>query len=178
MAQLPNSTKRREKGQSLVEFALVLMFIILPLTFVFIDGALMLFTLSNVTNAAREGAHAGSIYQTFTSQGGTQAFSDYTAQIDGERKTAITQAIREWLRSVPLVDPQQCTNDTNLIITYDPDPPALGNPFRELNALKVQLTCPHRLLFGLVGASQVNLTGEATMKIEPGGVYSPTVSLP
>ncbi len=178
MAQTPNSTKPREKGQSLVEFALVLTFIILPLIFVFIDGALILFTLSNVTNAAREGAHAGSIYQTAISQGSTQTFADYIAQIDGERKTAITQAIRDWLRSVPLVDPQQCTDDTNLIITYDPDPPDIGNPYRELNGLTVKLTCPHRLLFGLVGASQANLTGEATMKIEPGGVYSPTASLP
>ncbi len=70
-----------QRGQALVEFALVLMFIILPFTFVLVDGALTLFTLANVTNAAREGARAGSIYQ--TSAPGT------VAAIDAARKTYV-----------------------------------------------------------------------------------------
>ena len=162
-----------QRGQSLVEFALVLMFIILPFAFVLVDGAMMLFTLSNVTNAAREAARAGSIYQTHTSQGGAQSFADYWAQIDGERKNEIKNRVREWLQQVPLVDPEQCLDDTHLTITYDPPAPDVGNGFRELDGLTVKVVCPHRLLFGLVGASQIDLTGEARMKIEPGGTCPP-----
>ena len=53
---------RSESGQALVEFALVLLFMILPFTFVLVDGSLTLFTLASVTNAACEGARAAAIY--------------------------------------------------------------------------------------------------------------------
>ena len=168
-----NSQDQSQRGQALVEFALVLMFIILPFAFILVDGAMMLFTLSNVTNAAREAAHAGSIYQTHASQGVTQSFADYWAQIDGERKNEIKNRVRKWLRQVPLVDPEQCLDDTHLTIIYDPPAPDVGNGFRELDGLTVKVVCPHRLLFGLVGASQIDLTGEARMKIEPGGTCPP-----
>ena len=52
------SKDQSQRGQALVEFPLVLMFIILPLTFVFVAGAIMLFTYAEVTNAAREAARA------------------------------------------------------------------------------------------------------------------------
>ena len=52
-----------QRGQALVEFALVLLFVILPFTFVLVDGAIMLFTYSEVTNAAREGARGWPIYE-------------------------------------------------------------------------------------------------------------------
>ncbi len=58
-----NSWRQRQQGQALIEFALVLLFIILPITFVLVDGALMLFTHVEVTNAAREGARAAAIFQ-------------------------------------------------------------------------------------------------------------------
>ncbi len=156
--------RSREHGQSLVEFALVLMFIILPVTFVLVDGAMLLFTLSNVTNAAREAAHAGSIYQTLAPQGGTQTFADYSAQIDNERLTSIRQETQR--RLGPLVAYSQCAVD----VSYYPAAPDIGNPFREMNGLTVRVACPRRLLFGLVNASVITLTSESTMKIEPGGV--------
>ena len=52
------SKTQTQRGQALVEFALVLLFIILPLTFVLVDGSLMLFTYVEVTNGAREAARA------------------------------------------------------------------------------------------------------------------------
>ncbi len=151
--------RSREHGQSLVEFALVLMFIILPLTFVFIDGAITLYTLANVTNAAREAARAGSIYQ-------APGYAPYST-IDISR----TNYIRSYLTSDPygrlrnLVDVNQCTITT----TYNPATPTVGNPYRELDSMTVNLACPRRLLFGLVGTSSITLTSQSTMKIEPGG---------
>ena len=44
---------QEESGQALVEFALVLMFVILPFTFVLVDGAMLLFSQAALTNAAR-----------------------------------------------------------------------------------------------------------------------------
>ena len=148
-----------------MEFALVLLFIILPITFVIIEGAIVLFTLSNVTNAAREGAHAGSIYQTSTPQEGTQTFDDYWAQIDNDRLAYIRQEAQA--RLGPLVAFSECATT----VTYGLPTPDIGNPFRELDSLTVRLECPRRLLFGLVSAGTITLTSESTMKIEPGGVH-------
>ena len=160
-----NSWRQRQQGQALIEFALVLLFIILPITFVLVDGALMLFTLSNVTNAAREGARAGSIYQTNISQGTTQTFADYWVQIDNARLAYIRQEVKA--RLGPLVAFSQCS----ITVRYPTDPD-VGNPFRELNSFTVRVACPHRLLFGLVNASTITLASESTMKIEPGGVQN------
>ena len=146
-----------QRGQALVEFALVLMFVILPFTFVLVDGALTLFTLANVTNAAREGARAGSIYQ--TSASGT------VGTIDAERNTYARSQASDMLG--PLVDFSACNAG---IISYSPITPTLGNPYREMDSLTFRLACPRRLLFGLVGTGVVMLTSEATMRIEPGGV--------
>lgn len=151
-------------GQSLVEFALVLMFVILPFTFVLVDGAMVLFTLVNVTNAAREGARGGSIYQTTTPPSASQTFADQVAAIDAARLAYVQQTVQE--RLGPLVAVSQCTTT----ITYRPATPGLGNPYRALDDVTLRLACPRRLLFGLVDAGSVTLTSEATMRIEPGGV--------
>ncbi len=156
-----NST---EHGQALVEFALVLMFVILPFTFVLVDGAMVLFTLANVSNAAREGARGGSIFQTTTAPTSDQTFADQVAAIDAARLTAVRQSARQLLG--PLVTFNQCTTT----IAYSPATPVIGNPYRELDSLTLTLACPRRLLFGLVNAGSVTLTSQATMRIEPGGV--------
>ena len=154
-----------QQGQALVEFALVLIFIILPITFVIVDGALTLFTLTNVTNAVREGTRAGAIYQTSTAQQSNQSFEDYQAQIDTERRASIQAEIQN--RLGPLVG---CAAPT---ITYSPATPQAGNPYRASAQLTVNLTCTRRLLFGLVNAATIDLKGSATMRIEPGGVRNP-----
>jgi len=153
-----------ERGQALVEFALVLMFIILPLTFVLVDGAMVLFTLANVSNAAREGARGGSIFQTNTPPLPSQTFAEQVAAIDAGRTTFIRQSAQNMLG--PLVAFDQCATS----IAYSPETPAIGNPYRELDSVSVTLACPRRLLFGLVNAGTVTLTSQSTMRIEPGGV--------
>lgn len=52
--------RRREEGQDIVEYALVLPFLLL-LTFSIIDGGWLSFRYNTLANAAREGARAGII---------------------------------------------------------------------------------------------------------------------
>lgn len=151
-------------GQALVEFAFVLLFIILPVTFVLVDGAVTLFTLANVTNATREAARGGSIYQFPTGFDPDVTFANQVATIDAARSTFIQQQARGMLG--PLVAFSQCTT----MISYSPTVPVTGNPYRALDSMTVQLACPRRLLFGLVSASTITLTGQSTMRIEPGGI--------
>jgi Flp pilus assembly protein TadG len=163
------SKDHSQHGQALVEFALVLLFIILPLIFVFVEGALLLFTLANVTNAAREGARAGSIYQTSTSSG------TYAA-IDVERVNCIrTDLGVTGLTTTCQADPYGHlrnlvnVNQCSITADYGPAVPAATNPFRQTDTMTVTVACPHRLLFGLVSAGSITLTSRSTMKIEPGG---------
>lgn len=165
-----------------MEFALVLMFIILPLTFVFVDGAVMLFTYAEVTNAAREAARAAAIYQCGApttptvncTLNVTQTFAQQIAQIDAARLSYVDQYFqvedRRWLSA--LIGYPQCARS----IAYSPASPDMGNPYRELDSLTLTISCPRRLFFGLVGADSIQLTSRATMRIEPGGVYLGTSS--
>ena len=149
--------QQTEIGQALLEFALVLMFIILPFTAVLIDGAMVLFTLSSMTNAAREAAHAGSIFQETT-------YTDQYTVVDADRYTYILQ--EESAFASPLIPFSQCVTT----VAYSPDPPNAQSIFRALDTMSVKLDCPHKLFFGLIGTGQITLTAQSTMKIEPGGV--------
>lgn len=160
-AQTPNKV-RDESGQALVEFALVLMFVILPFTFVLVDGAVTLYTQAALTNAVREGARAGSIYQAAAAPAGT--FDQQWAAIDVARTTYVQQEVQR------MVGPLVAFSDCTMTIAYSPAAPELGNPYRELDALTIALSCPRQLFFGLIGASQITLEAEATMRLEPGGV--------
>lgn len=170
----PRLTRRQEQsGQALVEFALVLIFVILPFMFVLTDGAFTLYTYAMLTNAAREGARAGSIYQTAAPQSDTQTFDQYYAQIDAERATYVRQQTGNLLGT--LVSFSQCSTEITYGPTFirppnPPDPPVVGNPFREMDPMSLQVACPRRMFFGLIGTSQITLTAQSTMRIEPGGV--------
>ena len=164
-----------EPGQALVEFALVLVFVILPFMFVLVDGAMTLYTYSMVTNAAREGARAASIYQTTTSPSSGVTCDNLVATIDSARLAYARQQMSFLVGNmVPLA---QCSTN----ITYQPsnvclhdpawpDDPSVPNPYRELDSLRVDFQCPRSLFFGLIGTSQITLTATSTMRIEPGGV--------
>ena len=154
----------RESGQALLEFALVLLFVILPFTFVLVDGSFTLYTQAVLTNAAREGARAGSIYQTTTAPAANQAFAAQVAAIDAARAAYIRQETQRMVG--PLVPFAACSTT----LAYAPDPPVTGNPYREMDSLTFSLACPRRLFFGLIGTNQITLSAQATMRIEPGGV--------
>jgi len=171
---LENSWRQRQRGQALVEFALVLMLVILPITFVLVDGSLMLFTYVEVTNAAREAARAAAIFQCSAPActiDPTATFDQQLATVDAARASYIDTYFqsedRRWLNA--LVGYSQCTRN----ITY-PDPAIdpntnIYNVYRQMDSLNLTLRCPRRLLFGLLSTGQITLTGSATMQIEPGG---------
>jgi len=158
------SLKNRESGQALLEFALVLLFVILPFIFVLVDGSFTLYTQAVLTNAAREGARAGSIYQTTTAPLANQSFAAQVAAIDTARAAYVRQETQRMIG--PLVSFPTCSTT----FAYMPDPPDTGNPYRELDSLTVSLACPRWLFFGLIGTNQITLSAQATMRIEPGGV--------
>lgn len=153
-----------ESGQTLVEFALVLLFVILPFMFVLIDGAMTLYTQAVLANVAREGARGGSIYQMTTPPSANQTFATQVAAIDSARLTYIRQQAQQMLG--PLLSFSDCT----VTVGYTPATPVIGDPYRAIDTMSVTITCPRSLFFGLIGASQINLQAEATMRIEPGGV--------
>lgn len=156
------------------------MFIILPFTFVLVDGALLLFHFANLTNAVRDGARAGSIWLCESRDCAIDPRSspwDQYYALDGFRYDFIKDQMREHYN--PLAN----LNDCSITTTYRPDPPIhtvidpdtgdkvdLWNIYRSLDSVTVHAECPHNLLFGLTSTGTITLTGEATMKIEPGGV--------
>src|SRR5512136_2682004 len=105
---------KRESGQTLVEFALVLIFVILPLTLVFIEVSIVLYEYVALTNAAREGARAGSLYLFVGDPGGSPTAPD------AGRSTTVATAVNATIG--PLISPPpDCagtTSTTSCTITY------------------------------------------------------------
>ena len=164
--------QQEQSGQALVEFALVLVFVILPFMFVLTDGAFTLYTYAMLTNAAREGARAASIYQTSTLQSGPDVCA-YRGVIDAERVDHFRQDAQRLAGT--LVSFQTCVVQPPVYVPDDPSDACTKSPetidaFREMQPISWQLDCPRRLFFGLIGTSQITLTAQATMRVEPGGV--------
>ncbi len=169
------SKNQSQRGQTLVEFALVLMFIILPLIFVLVDGSLLLFTYAEVTNAAREAARAAAIYQCSAPTCILNPTTDYDVQaavIDAGRLQYVDSYFNNedtrWLNA--LIGYSTCTRAIAYPVPVYNSTNDTSNVYREMDPLILTLSCPRRLLFGLVGTSQITLTASATMRIEPGGV--------
>jgi Flp pilus assembly protein TadG len=53
---------RSQCGAAMVEFALVSWLVLIPLLFIIIEGSLILYNQAMITNASREGARAGIVY--------------------------------------------------------------------------------------------------------------------
>jgi len=156
-----------DKGQGLVEFALVTLFIIVPVMVAIIDGSILFYKWVAVNNAAREGARAGAIYQDSRTSNGTKAMM---LLIDAARESVITQAVDAiigplarrdvWSITYPDGDPILATNPTTVYDVY-----------RTGCNVQVAITHKHTSLVGLViGVDTIDLTATATMRIERGGV--------
>lgn len=155
-----------QAGQSLLEFALVLLFVILPFMFVLTDSAVTLYSLAVLTNAAREGARAGSIYQVTTPPDPNQTFNQQYTAADAARLAYVQSEVQRMTGALFTINPAQCTPT----VDYNPLTPPDTNPERALDLLTVTLACPRRLFFGLIGSTQITLSASSTMHIEPGGV--------
>ncbi len=164
-----------QRGQALVEFALVLLFIILPLTAVLVDGSLMMFTYVEVTNAAREAARAAAIYQCAAPScviDPTDTLANQTALVDAGRRQYVDSYFNSedtrWLNA--LIGYSTCTPEIDYPVPALNQTTTEYNVYRQFDPLVLTLACPRPFLFGLVNDSQITLTASATMRIEPGGV--------
>ena len=157
--------KPHETGQSLVEFALVLIFIIIPFTFAFIEASTILYKYVALTNSAREGVRTGSIYL---------YIGDPTSgDPDAGRSAAVSDAINHTLGPL-FVTPPDCDGTsatTTCQITYGPSLAPIPDPLRSTEALTVTITHTHPFLFGALGSS-IDLQAQASMRIEPSSVIS------
>jgi hypothetical protein len=160
-----------EDGQSLVEFALALIFVIIPLTLVIIESAVMLYSYVALTNAAREGVRAGSVYLFVGDPGGT------TTAPDAGRSAAVALAVQDTIG--PLVTaPADCNGTagtTTCQIAYGPPITTLfTDSLRSTEGMTVTLNYVHPLLFGALG-STIDLQARSSMIIEPAAIISGTL---
>jgi len=160
----------REAGQSLVEFALVTLFVILPVTFGIIDGSILFYKWVALTNGAREGARAGAIYQDSRISNGSKPMM---LSIDAARANVITQTVEAMLG--PLVS-LTCDAPPCWLVDYPDGDPCVDKQctifdvYRGGDGVTVAITHTHTSLVGLViGLGEINLNATATMRIEPGG---------
>jgi len=163
-----------EAGQSLVEFALVTLFVILPVTFGIIDGGILFYKWVALNNGAREGARAGAIFHYV---GPTHTLD----AIGAARELTIKDAVNATIGPLVSIAWEQ---PADWHVTYDPDPPCVDDKcelldvYRTGDLVQVRLTHHHSPLVGLViGLDQIDLTASATMRIEPGGA-GPTPTPP
>ncbi len=177
----------QEAGQALLEFALVLLFVILPLTIAIIDGSILFYKWVALNNGAREGARAAVIYQDTRRSDGTGGMMN---EIDLARQDVVTQTVEAI--SGPLVS-IQWDQPEDWEISYPDSPCVVGEHEMQCGTCKVYdvyrggvcqggeyrsaghrvtvaITHTHRPLLGLViGLGEIDLTATATMRIEPGG---------
>jgi hypothetical protein len=160
---------KQESGQTLVEFALVLIFIIIPLTLIFIEVSIVLYEYVALTNAAREGARAGSVYLFIGDPGGSPAAPDTG------RSTTVAAAVSATIG--PLIPPPpDCAgtaSTTTCYIAYGVSGAPIPDPLRSTDAMTVTVAHTHTLLFGALGG-QIGLQAQANMRIEPSAVISGT----
>jgi Flp pilus assembly protein TadG len=82
----PQSTQSRERGQAILEFALVLP-LFLILLFALFDFSRLVFTYVSLSNGARELAREASISTNWSSSSAVNAFKNYTIVAGGQNST-------------------------------------------------------------------------------------------
>jgi hypothetical protein len=156
-----------EEGQSLVEFALVLAFVIIPFTFVLIEASVLLYKYVALTNAAREGARAGAVYLYVGDPGGSSTAPD------AGRSAAVATTVQSMV--APLIAPPPDCNATSATTTcgifYGAPSAPIPDYLRSTDVMTVAITHTHSLLFGALGSS-INLRSQASMRIEPSAVIT------
>ena len=135
-------SRRREAGQSLVEFALIAPLLML-LVLATIDGARAVFAYNTIANAAREGARYGIVH------GATSS----TPVGPGVNETELVTHVEQFTRSFPAPD-----------IAVTPTWPQGSNS--DGSPVAVQVTYQYRPLFGgLIGIGPMTLRASSTMVI-------------
>ncbi len=189
VCHLIGSIPREERGQALVEFALVLLFIIIPITIGFADGSILFFKYVGLASTAREGARAGVIYQSPSSVPVGETSCSFVSTVDAAREGFIRNHVDQVM--VPLIpyDPISNNGATTVSVGYDHDHDGIFgevpddtvpeivsgicDPFRDGDAVRVQITHTHSPILGLVInlVSTLDLSTDAVMIVEPGASF-------
>ncbi|NIN67007.1 MAG: hypothetical protein GTO63_20395 [Anaerolineae bacterium] len=168
-----------EAGQSLVEFALVTLFIIIPVIVGIVDGSILFYKWVVVHNAAREGARAGAIYH-YIGTAPAVGTKDQVHTLDDAREAVIKAAVDETIG--PLVSIEW--GEVGDWVSYDHDGKEYRcivfrtktdceidgwDVYRNGGLVIVELTHTHVPVLGLViGVDRIDLKATAKMRIEPG----------
>jgi hypothetical protein len=159
-----------ESGQTLVEFALALIFVILPMLMIFIESSVILYKYVALSNASREGARAASIYLFVGDPGGSYAAPD------AGREAFATTNVGQTLRPL-MAPPPDCNggtgSPTTCQISYGPPGSVIFDPLRSTDGITLSLAHTHSFLFGALG-NQMQLQARSSMRIEPSAVISGT----
>ena len=159
----------QKPGQTLVELALILP-MLLTFFFAIVELGIVFSVYVGLTNSAREGARAGSIYQFDTDRDGNpdtaslgnQSFAAARQTVDDDREARIEEAIAATRN--PLVDPSKLAPPT---FGYEPE--AGTDIYRYGDKVIVTLSYPHQLFFDLLRGPTLTLRASSEMRIEPGG---------
>jgi Flp pilus assembly protein TadG len=143
-----------------VEFALILP-LLLGLVIGIIELGVLFSVYIGMTNSAREGARAGSVYQ-YAGVPFTENTAANIKTVDDLRLTYLSQIITNTIN--PLVNPTTALTRT---VTYTPT--AALTPYRTGDTVVVQLEHDHPLFFGLFGRQKITVRATSAMRIEPGG---------
>ena len=147
------SEKHRMRGQSLLEFALVLPLILL-MFLLFIDLGRIIYFHSTLYNAVREGARYAIVTQ----------FPSST-----QRATDIRQRVVDYSVALPI-------NPGNVSIWCDRDPlSTTENPCEDYITVSAQTQVQPMTVFlaWIIGSGNTyNITAESTMQMTPFGAYS------
>ena len=154
-----HQASRRDAGQSMVEFALILPLLVMVL-FGIIELGILLNTYIGLTNSAREAARAGAIYQVTT----PLVTAGDAAAADWERLLYISQLITDTLN--PTIDP---VTGLTVNVSYSPATPLTTNLYRSGDTVSVQLSHIHQLFFGVLGRKTITIQATSAMRIEQGG---------
>lgn len=157
----PARAPGRARGQSLVEFALVLMPLLLLILGV-IQFGLIFNSYVTMTNAAREGARTGTIYVYDRSQ--DKAWNDDT------RNAAIRTSVLDSMNLLAKTSPQFA--DSDLTITYENPAGVADTETRTGQTVKVRAIYHQDLIIPMISAllpkdanGRLALPGEVTMVI-------------
>ena len=149
------------RGQALVEFSLV----VLPLLLLIVGTVqfgLLLNANVTLTNAAREGARAGSIY-VYRTKDPTTGAALTPAQNDQRRCTAVVTAVRQAMGLLETTPPHfsavtpcpasasSTWTSGNVTITYSQPPGVLVNDPRSGYQIRVQVTYRQDIIVPFVG---------------------------
>jgi Flp pilus assembly protein TadG len=163
--QTSSATPRRW-GQSLVEFALVA-----PLLVILVVGVIELGIIFSVyiglTNSAREGVRAAAVYRWPGATPTNAQANTAVPTIDAAREAFMRAAIDAALP--PFVAPAEVTPTVAYVPARTTVADRQANPLRSGDVITLTLQQTRRVLWGLLGPTDLVLRTSATARIEPGG---------